>query len=737
MYADIIIDISHEKVDKTFQYIVPTDLRDILSVGMLVKVPFGQGNSIREGYVVNITNEPSFDVNKLKYIIEIVTNKVLVESRMIALAAWIKQNYGSTMAMALKTVLPVKETVKNIEKKTIELEISKDEAKEYLENVLMKKNYVARIRLLKALIEDDILDYNIAVTKLSVSAQTIKALKDKNIISIKTEKSYRNPVKVKDTTDLRKNLNARQLFAVNSFCKDYDEKKYMTYLLHGVTGSGKTEVYLNMIEHVIKTGRSVIMLIPEISLTYQTVMRFYKRFGDEVSILNSRMSKGERYDQYMRAKNGDVKIMIGPRSALFSPFEDIGLIVIDEEHESAYKSEQAPKYHARETAIQIAKMHGASVVLGSATPSVTAYTKCMSGEYRLFSLPYRANEESELPTVHTVDLREELKAGNRSIFSRKLKELISDRLEKKQQIMLFINKRGYAGFVSCRSCGHVMKCPHCDVSLTAHNNGKLICHYCGYETLNVKKCPNCQSPYISGFRAGTQQIEELVNKMFPTARVLRMDMDTTKGKDGHEKILEKFANNEADILVGTQMIVKGHDFSNVTLVGILAADMSLYAGNYMAAEKTYELLVQAAGRAGREHLKGEVVIQTYTPEHFSIVAAAKQDYKEFYEAEIQYRTLLNYPPVSNMLLIKFSSAYENQLEKAVKVLPQKPQNTQLIGPVDAPIYKINDIYSKVIYLKSKDYRKLTEYAMQLDEMTRKEPAYKNVNVLFDYNPMNM
>ena len=448
------------------------------------------------------------------------------------------------------------------------------------------------------------------------------------------------------------------------------------------------------------------------------------------------MSKGERYDQFLRAKNGDVSIMIGPRSALFTPFNDIGLIVIDEEHEGAYKSETSPRYNARETAIHMAEIAGASVVLGSATPSVTAFSKCMSGEYKLFSLPSRASKAS-MPQVHTIDLREELKCGNRTIFSRKLQELLADRLEKGEQSMLFINKRGYAGFISCRSCGHVMKCPHCDISMTEHYNKKLVCHYCGYETPMVKKCPECGSPYISGFRAGTEQIEELVKKMYPQARVLRMDMDTTGGKDGHTGILEKFANHEADVLVGTQMIVKGHDFPDVTLVGILAADMSLYAGSYMSAERTFQLLVQAAGRAGRGDKKGEVVIQTYTPEHYSIATASKQDYNEFFQQEIQYRALLNYPPVCEMLMVKFSSADEKALEKAVEKLPDFPQNVQVIGPANASLYKANDIYNKVLYVKSEDYDVLTDFAQKMEQLARESAVYRKVSVQFDFNPLTM
>lgn len=362
-------------------------------------------------------------------------------------------------------------------------------------------------------------------------------------------------------------------------------------------------------------------------------------------------------------------MMIGPRSALFAPFPDLGLIVIDEEHEPAYKSEKAPRYHARETALARAKMEGASVVLGSATPSLEAFYQCRNGRYTLLKLKNRAASQS-LPDVYTVDMREELKHGNRSILSDRLKEMITERLWKKEQVMLFLNRRGYAGFVSCRSCGHVVKCPHCDVSLSAHRNGKMVCHYCGYEQPSIKKCPECGSGYIGGFKAGTQQIEDLVKQTFPGSRVLRMDLDTTKVKNGHERILSAFSNEEADILIGTQMIVKGHDFPNVTLVGVLAADLSLYSNDYQSAERTFQLLSQASGRAGRGKKRGEVVIQTYSPEHYSIRMAARQDYEGFYEEEMKYRQLMGYPPVDQLLAVWMTGSAEEHLKKAALYLKE-------------------------------------------------------------------
>lgn len=736
MYADIIVDISHEQLDRTFQYAVPEKMEHDIDVGVLVNVPFGRGNRTITGYVIELSNEPKLDIDKIKYIDSIVPDKVRAVSRMIKLAAWLKHNYGSTMNQALKTVIPVKEKVKHKEKKSVRLVIDRHEAQSYIE-LFLKKNAKARLRLLQALMQEQVIDCAIVKEKLNITMQTVNTLVKLGIADIEVENIYRNPIKNTDDSEKRLTLNPEQKHVVDTFIKDYDNGNRHTYLIHGVTGSGKTLCYLDMIEHVVSHKKQVIMLIPEIALTFQTVQRFYRRFGDRVSIINSRMSKGERYDQFLRAMRGEIDIMIGPRSALFTPFSDIGLIVIDEEHESAYNSEQSPRYHAKETAIYIAKEHKASVILGSATPSVETYYHALTGEYKLFTLSHRALG-NELPKVYVEDLREELKSGNRSILSRRLKALIEDRLNNNKQVMLFLNKRGYAGFISCRSCGHVMKCPHCDISLTFHKNGKLVCHYCGYEQPSVNLCPKCGSRYISGFRAGTQQVEEVIKKMYPAARTLRMDMDTTTGKEGHEKILSAFANHEADILVGTQMIVKGHDFPDVTLVGVLAADMSLYAGSYMAAERTFQLLTQAAGRAGRGDTPGEVVIQTYTPDNYSIKTAQAQDYNAFYEEEIAYRRLMEYPPISNMLKVSIASKNEKILDAAADYIKNNHNRfhgseINVYDPVNAGIYKINDIYTKLIYAKAQDYEALTDFKDKIEDISKNADIFKNVNTQFEFN----
>ncbi len=663
-YANIIIDISHEKVDRTFQYLIPGSLAGRVKPGSCVSVPFGAGNHLRKGYCIGITDRAEYAPEKLKEIAALEEKSVQAQDRYIRLAAWMKEQYGSTMITALKTVLPVKQKVKNLEKRNCRLLLTHEEAGKLLEECT-RKHYVGKARLLRELMQVYELPVSLITGKLHISPQTVKTMEKQGIIGVDSESGYRNPVKLSaDASDARmerygkrKILSDEQYEAAAAILADFDKGKRQTCLIHGITGSGKTEVYLALIEEMVKRGRQAIVLIPEIALTYQTLLRFYVRFGDRVSVMNSTLSAGEKYDQWERAKKGEIDIIIGPRSALFTPFPSLGLIIIDEEHENTYKSETMPKYHARETAEKIASMEDALVVLGSATPSLEAYYRAQTGKYKLYELKKR-QAGGELPAVYTVDLRKELKEGNRSIFSRKLYSLIEDRFRKKEQSILFLNRRGYAGFVSCRACGHVMKCPHCDVSLSEHKNGKLVCHYCGYEQPSVKVCPSCGSRYILGFKAGTQQIEEVIGREFPEARVLRMDADTTRTRDSYEEILSAFANGEADILVGTQMIVKGHDFPNVTLVGILAADLSLHVNDYRAGERTFQLLTQAAGRAGRSGRAGEVVIQTYDPEHYSIVHAARQDYKGFYEEEILYREMLAYPPAAHMLAVLVVSPAE-------------------------------------------------------------------------------
>ena len=751
MYANVIVDISHEKLDKTFQYSIPDELLCDIRPGVCVDIPFGSRTIT--GYVIEVTDEPEYDPARTKPLIGIKANSVAVEAKLIALAAWIRRNYGSTMNQALKTVIPVKKQAKEQVSRSIALKIDKVRARAQLA-LCEAKNQKAKARLFRALIDADdgaSLEYSFVTGKLSVSAATIRALEQSGFIEVITQTGYRNPVEHMSVDTYDKVLNAAQQSVVDAIEGDIASGLRNTYLIKGVTGSGKTEVYMELIAHCIQSGRQAIVLIPEIALTYQTVMRFFARFGNRVSIINSRLSNGERYDQFERAKNGDIDIMIGPRSALFTPFSNLGLIIIDEEHENSYKSESVPRYHAREVAIEYARMSDAIVVLGSATPSVDSYYKAKTGVYRLLELDTRVDDRP-LPKCEIVDLRQELREGNRSILSTRLQELMEERLQNGQQTMLFLNRRGKSAFMSCRACGFVVKCPHCDVSLSEHSGGVMVCHYCGYRQPVPKVCPSCGSKYISGFKAGTQKIEAMVAKRFPQARILRMDYDTTRAKDSYEKILQAFSNHEADILIGTQMIVKGHDFSNVTLVGVLAADMSLHVNDFHAAERTFALLTQAAGRAGRGKLPGNVVIQTYDPDHYAIQTAKEQDYEAFYGKEIEYRRLMNYPPVWNMLLIHITSADESECgsvaqrvhDTAAQMIshieksqsPDDRHQIQLIGPADATIAKVNDIYRKVIYMKTSDYAALISVKDGIEQAVKADTAMKNANISFDFNPMS-
>ena len=750
LYADIIVDISHEKLDRTFQYRVPESLRGRLEPGACVMIPFGNGNRLIKGYVVALGETCQFAPEKIKDIAGMPEKETGVEDKMIALAAWIRRNYGCTMIQALKTVLPAKQSVKKLEHRQLVRLMNREEILSLLGECERKKQ-VAKARLLKALSEQETIPYEWITGKLGVSAATVNSIVKSGAAKLVSSESYRNPVKMQSVEAVRNTLSEEQQTIVTEVFADFDAGRRRTYLIHGITGSGKTEVYMRLIGEMIARGRQAIVLIPEIALTYQTLLRFYQRFGDRVSVMNSTLSPGEKYDQCERAKAGEIDVIIGPRSALFTPFPSLGLIVMDEEQENSYKSESTPKYHARETALEVAKLYGASVVLGSATPSLEAYYRAGRGEYRLFQLTKRLTG-GELPTVYTVDLRQELQEGNRSIFSRKLQELMTDRLNKGQQTILFLNRRGYAGFVSCRSCGEVMKCPHCDVSLSEHKGGRLICHYCGYTQPMPKLCPKCGSKYILGFKAGTQQIEEKLKELYPGVRTLRMDADTTRTKDSYEKILSSFANGEADVLIGTQMIVKGHDFPKVTLVGILAADLSLNASDYRAGERTFQLLTQAVGRAGRGVLPGEAVIQTYQPDHYAITCVAAQDYESFYQEEILYRELSGYPPVAHMLAVQiYGKEEENVKQLALRLTDvvksnmdflsgkQKEQSNkkiQVLGPAPANISKINDIYRYVFYVKHAEYDVLVEVKDRLEETLRQWQP-RQMSIQFDFDPVSV
>ena len=737
IYADIIVDISHEKLDRSFQYLVPRELEGEIRIGMVAAIPFGNGNCERKGYVIGLSEKPKVSPEKMKALLRLMSSEETTEARLVSLAAWMSSRYGATMAQCLKTVIPMREKIKAKEKRFLYLNIDRKEAEE-LAGTLEAGRCRARARVIRALLERNPLDYTQACAELKISASVLKPLTAQGVLRIEQDEVCRIPVKGDSIPREQMSvLSPVQKKALEEIQQEWKKPDPRPVVLHGVTGSGKTQVYMKLIEQVIGEGRQVIMLIPEIALTYQTVRRFYGWFGDKVSVLNSRLSQGERYDQFKRARRGEIQIMVGPRSALFTPFSKLGLIIIDEEHEQTYKSESSPRYHARETAVQRACMEGAKVILGSATPSLEAYTKAVSGEFALVKMDARF-EDRPLPGVSIIDLREELKAGYRSVLSRKLTDAIGERLKAGEQTMLFLNRRGYAGFVSCRSCGEVLKCPHCDVALSEHNNGKMICHYCGYQRPKTDICPSCGSPYIGGFKAGTQQIEQILKKTFPEARVLRMDYDTTRTKGSYEEILASFAAHEADILVGTQMIVKGHDFPEVTLVGAVAADLSLNMADYRCGERTFQLLTQAVGRSGRGRKVGEAFIQTYHPEHYSIQAAAAQDYQRFYQEEMSYRMLLDYPPAAHMLSILASGQDEELLEKGMEFLRKFAERISpgkelhIIGPAWASVGKVNDVYRKVLYMKHAEEKVLMDMKNKIGKYIEINSGFRKLYIMFDY-----
>lgn len=731
MYADVIIDISAEALDRTYQYRIPERFEHEIAAGVPVRVPFGRGNRLLKGFVTGVHEKPAYDVKRIKDIAAVEKKQVSVEGQLLQIAGFLHDRYGCTMNEALKTVLPVRKRIKSVEEHWLNFAVEENQISDVIHEY-ERKNHRAKARLLKGIAEEGgVLSKRMAAAKYHVTKPVIDGLVREGIISVTRERKYRDPAGQCTACDRPVGaLNDEQQRIVSDFQTDYGAGIRKNYLLYGITGSGKTEVYIRLLKTVLGEGRQAIVLIPEIALTFQTVSRFRAAFGERVAVMHSRLSEGERYDQYERARNGEVDIMVGPRSALFAPFENVGIIIMDEEHEGSYVSEGTPKYHSDEVAKYRAGLVGASVVFGSATPSVKSYLAAKEGRYKEYRLTRRAGG-ARLPDIRVVDLREEMRAKNRSVFSRILQEKLADRLQKGEQSILFINRRGYAGFVSCRNCGNVLQCPHCDVSMTAHKNhtgdvDTLICHYCGHAVRMPGRCPSCGSPYIAAFGLGTQKVEEMLHQMLPTARILRMDADTTSGKNGHEHILSKFREGRADILVGTQMIVKGHDFPNVTLVAALAADMSMFENDYRSSERTFQLLMQASGRAGRGQKSGEVVIQTYQPEHYVIQSVAAQDAGLFYENELAFRKMLKYPPFYSMMSVSVSAEKPDDGKKSLDGLVQRLRHEfgdhiQLIGPAAGAVKRIKDRFRFVLYIKAGTDGQMEQVKKSLDDWKAQEP----------------
>ena len=667
MYAHVIVDIAHSSVDRVFEYRVPEGME--LTLGQRVLAPFGRGNGVTEGYVVALSPDCTYDPQRVKEILRKEDPFPAFTAEQMDLAKQVAEVYHCTMSEALRLMIPAQMRGQRVREKRIPVArlVMEGEGLETLLAYTQRRapSQYATLEMLAQVQEIPSGDlYAICPKAKSGLAPLVK----RGAVVMEEKAVRRLPFGAgRVVRDSAPPLTEQQRAAAGRIAVAMEEESGRVFLLHGITGSGKTEVYLDAIGRALNRGKGAIVLVPEISLTPQMVSRFRSRFGDTVAVIHSQLSVGERYDEWARIRRGEARVVIGARSAVFAPVEDIGLMVIDEEHEQSYRSEIRPRYDAREVARWRCRAAGAPLILGSATPSVDAYYRCVNrGEMELLTLPSRIGE-STLPRVYTCDMREELMAGNRSIFSGKLSELIRDRLDRREQMMLFINLRGYAKFVMCRGCGHVIKCPHCEVSYTYHrgrNGDYLRCHYCGGTIPIPSVCPECGKAYLKHFGIGTQQVEEQVKERFPEARVLRMDYDTTRGKNAHEKILGRFQRGEADILVGTQMIAKGLDFANVTLVGVMAADSALYFPDYRSPERTFQLITQVAGRAGRAQAPGDVVVQTYNPDHFAIQHAANQDYAAFYREEILNRKIAQFPPFSVFIRGLYTGEEREVLEAA-------------------------------------------------------------------------
>lgn len=732
MYAQVIIKTINQSIDKIFEYNIPDEFQNI-SLGTRVKVPFGRGNKLIEGYIVGFCGNTDFDKDKIKSINSVCDSYPVFTPETIELAKWMKEKYYCTLTECLQCIMPSSKSldmkskvkyVKLVDIPTDYINKTRFEAQKKILNFL-KLNSKVELKQLKFV--------------LNISDSPIKTLNKNGLIEIVEE--YRNEY---SSFNLGAPLTptSEQKFAVESIKEAINLEITKTFLLHGVTGSGKTEVYLQLIDIVLKKGKQAIVLVPEISLTPQTVSRFENRFGSIIALTHSKMSNSERITQWNRARTGEAKIIIGPRSAIFTPFENLGIIIIDEEHESTYKSETAPKYHAREIAQKRCELTNSVLVLGSATPSLETYYRTSNKDIILIKMKQRAMN-SQLPKINIVDMRQELADGNFNIFSQKLAQAIKNNLHKKEQTILFLNRRGHSTFISCRKCGYVAKCNDCNLPYTYHQDiNKLSCHYCGKQIDILTICPECGSKYVKYFGIGTQKVENEIKRLFPEATVARMDTDTTTKRNSHALILKDFSDGKTDILIGTQMIAKGHDFPKVTLVGVIAADLSLNMDDFRAGEITFQLLTQVSGRAGRAELMGEVFIQTYNPESYVIALSKTQDYEKFYEQEIAMRQIMKYPPFSNIFIFVISGENEKSVidgsYRLISVLNyyNRKGKFELLGPTPARVSKIRKLYRWKIIIKCDEEQRLKIYALYCLDKFKVNGFYTNdISIQLNMNPM--
>lgn len=745
IFAGVIINRLALNIDKIFYYRIPSHLTESVTVGSHVFVPFGRGKKLIDGYVLSVETDISFD-GDTKEIASLASSDALFDEEMLMVANHLKDICFCSYISAIKTILPPGSTQKTkVNDKLIRgsvLNLPYDEAFEQLD--ILRTKAPKQAQVLELLIQNDfVADADITlITGAGYAA--IKTLREKGFIRTEVVETLRMPLDYDSITPTKSpTLNQEQKTCVDTITHSIKSDETRTFLLHGVTGSGKTEVFLNCIENALAMGKTAIVLVPEISLTPQMVTRFVSRFGKKIAVLHSGLSLGERADEYKRIKRGEACVVVGARSAIFAPVKNIGIIVIDEEHETSYKAENAPTYHARDIALFRAKESSAVCVLASATPSVESFYHAKRGEYTLLSLSERATGAS-LPEIVVSDMREEIKQGNRSCIGNVLFEEISENIKNKEQTILFLNRRGFSTFVSCRNCGYVAKCKNCDVGLTHHKTkNTLTCHYCGYTEKKPTVCPECGSPYIKEFGTGTQKVEEEIRHLFPTASVIRMDMDTTGVKGAHQSLLSKFEEEKTDILLGTQMVSKGLDFPDVTLVGVLNADQSLGIDDFRANERTFNLITQVCGRAGRGQKRGRAVIQTYMPENVTINLSKNQDYISFYEEEIGIREYLNFPPFCDIISILLTaeneitlSEYANTIAKDLNTVMTKEGVTdfEILGPAPASIPKIASKYRIRIWIKCNNNEKVRDIFSRLRAFHIKNA--KNINMVIENNPYN-
>ena len=803
MYAEVIVDVAAYPIDRPFDYAVPVPFQPLIESGSRVKVPFGNRQVL--GFVTALKSETDVPLEKQKPIGELLDIEPALTQELLALTKWMKRHTLCYEIDALQVMLPsalrakyekilrivdnsvvLPPAVQALFQQKESVELQADESKELLsiikklikedvltlETAVKQKTAMKKVRIVqieldenrlqtiyeqvsnKAKKQKDVINWMIThagkrfvstdlLNQLNISNSILQEVIKKGAATIEMEEVYRDPYADRTINTTNKlALTDEQEIALNEVLHSYIANEAKTFLLHGITGSGKTEIYLQAIERAILDQKEAIVLVPEISLTPQMTNRFKERFGSLVAVLHSGLSTGEKYDEWRKIKRGEVKVVVGARSAVFAPFQNIGLIILDEEHEGTYKQDDSPRYHARDIAIWRSEYHKCPVILGSATPSLESYARATKGNYTLLTLENRPKHQA-LPEVSVVDMREELKSGNRSMFSIDLAEAIKLRLDKSEQIVLFLNRRGHSSFVLCRDCGTVVECPNCDISMTYHrHNERIKCHYCGEESQVPTICPECKSEHIRFFGTGTQKVEEEIARLFPNARVLRMDVDTTRKKGAHEQILQQFGEGKADILLGTQMIAKGLDFPNITLVGVLSADTTLHLADFRAAEKTFQLLTQVSGRAGRHDKEGKVIVQTYTPEHYAIQFAQHHDFVPFYHQEMMNRKQFAYPPFTYVVLIQFT--HEDVLmtaeyaHKAANWLRGNlSSGAEIIGPSASSISRLQNRYRYQCLIKYKKEPELPEILQQLTRMYRTDWMKKGILMSIDLNPSSI